>query len=248
MRRAAASRRSGFTLVELLVIVAIIAILIGILLPVLVAGRRSARSTACLANLQQLSHLFQLYLNDNRDRSIGSWEGHPDLYWWEALSPYNARVAASLRCPEAPDSIDGTRYTQDGVEHPYVKGSVDHAWHVASYNAAEPQWTIRGDWRGSYGLNSAVYRTATAEQQIKFPPRQAGRMPLIADCTQFTSKIGNPKNGPKTLEEFKLGKGDASDFCIDRHRGAVNVVFLDGHAQHVSLPDLWKLKWDDLWP
>jgi prepilin-type processing-associated H-X9-DG protein len=33
-------------------------------------------------------------------------------------------------------------------------------------------------------------------------------------------------------------------FCIDRHRRAVNVVFLDGHATRVPLHDLWKLQWN----
>lgn len=247
MRRAVASRRLGFTLVELLVVLGIVAVVMGILLPVLAAARKSARSTACLANLQQWGHSFQMYLNDSRGRSI-SHGRHPHFFWWEALAPFNANVAASLRCPEAPDPIDDAPYTQDGVQHPSVKGSADHAWHVASYHAAEPQWTIRGDWRGSYGINSAVYRTNTAEQQIKFPPRQGGRIPLIGDCTEYTSKVANPKSGPKTIEEFRAGKGEPSDFCIDRHGGAVNVVFLDGHARQVALPELWRLKWDDLSP
>jgi prepilin-type processing-associated H-X9-DG protein len=38
--------------------------------------------------------------------------------------------------------------------------------------------------------------------------------------------------------------GMMSYFCIDRHRSAVNVVFLDGHATRVPLAELWKLKWN----
>jgi prepilin-type processing-associated H-X9-DG protein len=33
-------------------------------------------------------------------------------------------------------------------------------------------------------------------------------------------------------------------FCIDRHRRAVNLAFLDGHAENVRLEDLWKQQWN----
>jgi prepilin-type processing-associated H-X9-DG protein len=34
-------------------------------------------------------------------------------------------------------------------------------------------------------------------------------------------------------------------FCIDRHFRAVNMAFLDGHAERVALEDLWKLRWNN---
>ena len=60
-------RRRGFTLVELLVVIGIIALLISILLPALSKAQESAKRTACLSNLRQLGNIFRLYAGDFKD-------------------------------------------------------------------------------------------------------------------------------------------------------------------------------------
>lgn len=83
---ASAGRAQGFTLVELLVVIGIIAVLIAILLPALSKVQQAAQKTACLSNLRQLGLATQSYLLANRNiyfpdqGSAGS--------WWAYVAPH----------------------------------------------------------------------------------------------------------------------------------------------------------------
>ncbi len=71
--------RRAFSLLELLVSLAIIAVLVGILLPVLAHARSTGRRTVCASNLRQIGAAFQAYSQDNRRYPVA--ESAPDWHY-----------------------------------------------------------------------------------------------------------------------------------------------------------------------
>lgn len=239
--------KRAFSLLELLVAIGIIGILIALLLPVLGAVRRSARAAGCLANLQQWGQAYQMYLNGNRGRSVGLGDmparadkGSIPQMWWEMLQPYQPDLTQSLLCGEATEAANVT--PRDAFQ----------AWGPERFRDTPPQ--IRGPYVGSYGFNGWLYHVrATADapappESIRLPTKDASRVPVIFDCARFDTI---PKDtDPPYLYNTSGASGPPGAMrwaALERHKDGVNVVFLDGHAEHVPVPGLWKLKWSQGW-
>jgi prepilin-type N-terminal cleavage/methylation domain-containing protein len=103
-------RRRGFTLVELLVVVAIIASLIGVLLPAVQAARESARRAGCGINLRQLGHAILVYESAKRRLPAGyvsesgrlprdhdTGDRPPGTGWGMLIAPYLEETALAGR-------------------------------------------------------------------------------------------------------------------------------------------------------
>src|SRR5215218_322164 len=74
---------AGFTLVELLVVIAVIVIIAGILFPSFQQARQAAQRTSCLSNLRQLAHAHLMYVQDCDD-TLPHWYvgGLPHTVLW----------------------------------------------------------------------------------------------------------------------------------------------------------------------
>jgi prepilin-type N-terminal cleavage/methylation domain-containing protein/prepilin-type processing-associated H-X9-DG protein len=89
-------RRRGFTLVELLVVIAVITTIAGLLFPVLAHARERARQMTCLSNLRQIGMAHLRYLEDWDEQLPYWWQAGPPrpeplgpyTYWPERLQPY----------------------------------------------------------------------------------------------------------------------------------------------------------------
>jgi len=95
-------KRKGFTLIELVVVVAVAALLLGILMPALGRARRAGRRTVCLSRLRQMVVAANVYLSNNDDyyplaghmdfNDLGSW------YEWDFFKKFEYGQLKLCRC------------------------------------------------------------------------------------------------------------------------------------------------------
>lgn len=107
-------QRFGFTLVEILVAIGIIAILAAILFPVIGSATRSARTAKCTSNLRQLFIAHKLYSEDHDRTLVPARAG--GVTWCQILQP-NLKSEQIIVCPEddKPQTVSGT----DDLPHSY---------------------------------------------------------------------------------------------------------------------------------
>lgn len=99
------ARARGFTLVELLVVIGILAVLIGVLMPSLGRAQKHARKVKCKTQLQQIGQAFQIYLNTNNNRyprAPALPSVNPNNYTTipDHLSPHLGGDKRVLECPD----------------------------------------------------------------------------------------------------------------------------------------------------
>ncbi|MCL4693566.1 MAG: prepilin-type N-terminal cleavage/methylation domain-containing protein [Candidatus Hydrogenedentes bacterium] len=87
------NRKRGFSLIELIVVIAIIAILMALILPALARARESARRTVCASNLKQMGEIFRMFADEY------------DGDWPPRMVPYHQAYSPTRQCWSSFDGV-----------------------------------------------------------------------------------------------------------------------------------------------
>lgn len=236
-------RRRGFTLVELLVVIGIIALLISILLPSLSAAREHANAVKCMSNVRQIAAAFIMYTSEHGGKlpfpsaSRSAQHKETDWIYWQtqptalfasvpnlgdsAVCHYLGKSPAdSLRCPtdvwaEHGSTVPNT--ASDGLGGPYLYSyTVNHLITDGTGSPAKP-WTISSIKRSTEKLLLGEEDEHSIDD---------GRWVLFDKSV--TSGIGN-RLAIRHERRRILPDNDANWPRNLDMRG--NVAFLDGHAE-----------------
>ncbi len=215
--------RRGFTLVELLVVIGIIALLIALLLPALNVAREQARTTQCLSNLRQMAIASQSYA----DAYGGS---YPIAYYSELQSPlafsYNWDFTTQRNLTTGVITvIPGLLWL--GSTNPQVQQCP--SYDGSSNTLADPftGYNYNTSYIGHGAQESVV--APVKMSQVRYPSRCAvfGDGQFYGGADKFM-RAPLPSAGDAGFTSRSAG---TQGF---RHRGKTNVAFSDGHAESLD--------------
>jgi prepilin-type N-terminal cleavage/methylation domain-containing protein/prepilin-type processing-associated H-X9-DG protein len=259
--------KHGFSLVELLTVIAVIAILSAIIFPVMATVKERARQNQCMTNLQQIAQAIQLFKQDNRRYPdiLGSpvrlpatgtglgpiWKpGDPKPEMFENvkdayLFPEYVKTIAMFHCPSSKISN-----SSDAVVHYKVRGSTkpEDYLPVYAYDSYDTMVFGGGTDAGDYNVYSETDGSAEPHYLLIWAP-------TLGDVSAFAPYPPGQADSPKLQQQdyerqlrWRNPPGDTVVTWCSWHQGPdfggrCPVVFLDGHADAMPAKELRDCKW-----
>jgi len=216
--------RRAFTLIELLTVIAIIAVLAAILFPVFARAKASAKNTQCVSNLKQLGSAISLYMADYDDVFPAALDASdkysPDI--WNAFPEYRDRIP---HMPMMQDALYPYAKSKEIFKCPSDSGTqvLDNHWPQNFLTAPSMYAT--------YGI-SYFFRTEIA---FRYFSQTTFELPANINVMFDGAGHWHGDGGPLTLNEQNV---------FGKMRGfRYNVLFGDFHAKSLTY-DKYQESWD----
>jgi len=223
-------RNYHFTLIELLITIAIIAVLAAMLFPALNMARDKAKSISCLNNLRQCSSVGLIYAMDYNGWDVAQIaKVKSDTYYWAQWYyrnnyPMSSKIA---NCP-AFNSVGGPCDIEQRVAR--ETGSAETGGKTYTYGAHGQHWKAEGE-------NARFFNYSAAGDYVNiFLYRNPGKYVQFADSVDGVTVWDKmTRNEYYSLHAWETWSTYSMHF---RHSGRANIVTGNGSARAISLSEL----------